>query len=337
MTKYLLGVDGGNSKTDYMLFREDGTFVDILRRPTCSHERMPTGYAGAQEAMESHLDDLFTKNNINITDIASAAFGLAGADLPVQIQALNTVIKNLGFTKFALANDGILGVKAVAETGVCAISGTGAVVVGINQAGKMLQVGGIGQISGDYAGGGHITKCGVEAVYSYYYRMGAFSAIIPEILKLHGTSDITDLLTFVSDHEWRMVNAKEIIKIIDDAAIAGDKVAAKILDDVGICSAEGVLGCIRNLTFDGEITVVKAGSIWHRLNYPGMTGNFTDTIRRNTVQVTRFVMLDSPPALGAVFWAMELLYGQVDASYRKEMLSYFNAEKYDSLTKGEPQ
>jgi len=333
MAKYLLGVDGGNSKTDYMLFREDGAFVDILRRPTCSHERMTNSFDGAQEAMASHLNDLFTKNNITVNNIASAAFGLAGADLPEQIQALNTVIKNLGFTKYALGNDGILGVKAIAEAGVCAISGTGAVTVGINQDGKMLQVGGIGQVSGDYSGGSHITKMGVEAVYCHYYRMGGYSAIIPGILKLYGASGITNLLKLTADFTWRMENSKEINKIIDEAALSGDKIAAKILDDAGICSAEGVCGCIRNLGFEGEILVVMAGSVWHKLRYPGMIANFTDTIRRNTAQATRLVTLEATPALGAVFWAKELLHGPLDAKYRKEMLSFFNAEKYSELTR----
>ena len=329
--KYLLGVDGGNSKTDYMLCREDGTFVDILRRPPCSHEQMPTGYEGAKEVMRSHLNGLFAKNRINVEDIAAAAFGLAGADLPEQIDVLYACVQSLGFSKFTVANDGILGIKAIAETGICTINGAGTVVVGINPDGKMLQVGGVGQISGDYAGGSHIARSGVGAVYNHFYRMGEYTAILPEILSLFGVCDTAGLQKVAADGKGLLKNATEIIKIIDNAAIAGDKIAAKILDDVGINCAEGVCGLIRCLPFDCEILVVKAGSIWHRLQYPGMTDCFTDFVLRNTTQDIRFVLLDSPPVLGGIFWAKEQHHGPIEAKYREEMLSYFSAEKYNEL------
>lgn len=334
MAKYLLGVDGGNSKTDYMLCREDGTFIDIMRRPSCSHEHMPTGYAGAQDVMQSHLNDLFAKNNIKVTDIASAAFGLAGADMPLQVDALSSCIRHLGFTKFTVANDGILGVKAVAESGVCAINGAGTVVVGIDLNGNVLQVGGIGPLSGDHAGGYHIARNGIAAVYSHLTRMGEYTAIIPEIMNIYSINNAADLHNLIGSNIRLSETATEIVRIIDNAALKGDRVASKILDKVGICCAEGVCGCIRNLSFEREVLVVKAGSIWHKLQYPGLVKNFTDTVRQNTALATKFVMLDSPPVLGAIFWAKEQLHGPIDTKYRNEMLNFFKAEKYDELVRG---
>ena len=41
---YYLGVDGGNTKTDFALMRADGTLIDWIRVGTCSHEALPGGY-----------------------------------------------------------------------------------------------------------------------------------------------------------------------------------------------------------------------------------------------------------------------------------------------------
>ncbi|MCL2406228.1 MAG: N-acetylglucosamine kinase [Defluviitaleaceae bacterium] len=333
---YILGVDGGNSKTDYLLCREDGTFVDILRRPTCSHEHAGVGYDGMQNKMQSHLHDLFAKNNITVKDISAAAFGLAGADLPHQHQQLKQRITNMGLCKFDLGNDGILGVKAMADSGICAINGSGTVVVGIDDTGAQLQVGGIGPLSGDYAGGSHIARSAVEAVYKHYFRVGPYSHAFPKIMGVFGVTNPPDLPTSIISQSTRIwENAKAIIDIVDDYAIQGDEVCKAILDNVGINCAEGISGCIRNLSFASEITVVKAGSIWTKLKYKGMSDIFESTIKHNIHHTQNIipVLLDAPPALGAVFWAMELINGKCCPQYREDMRKFLTTQKYENLVK----
>jgi len=333
---YLLGVDGGNSKTDYLLCREDGTFVDILRRPACSHEHAGVGYDGMQKKMQSHLNDLFAKNNITVKDITAAAFGLAGADLPDQHKELKQRVANMGFQKFDLGNDGILGVKAMADSGVCAINGSGTVVVGIDDTGAQLQVGGIGPLSGDYAGGSIIARNAIEAVYKYFFRVGPYTNVYYKIMDVFGINSPADLPTHVISQSGRIwESAKEIIEIVDDSAAAGDEVCKKILDNVGINCGEGVSGCIRNLFFAEEVTIVKAGSIWTKLKYQGMSNIFKSVIKRNISQSFKITLLDAPPALGAVFWAMELINGNCDAKYREDMQKFLTTEKYEKLVKAE--
>ena len=331
MSKYLLGVDGGNSKTDYLLCREDGTFVDILRRPTCSHEHAGVGYDGMQQKMQSQLNDLFTRHNITVNDIAAAGFGLAGADVPEQIANLNQRVKNIGFTNFGLANDGILGVKAMAETGICSINGSGTVALGIDEKGEVLQVGGIGPLSGDHAGGSEIARNAVEAMYTHYYRVGSYSEAFPKMMSLFGLKDPAELFVEISERGYYWKDTTDIIQIVDAAAVNGDQVCQKILDDVGINCGEGVAGCIRNLSFSREVTIVKAGSIWTKLKYSGMANIFETVVKQNTLLPIKPVLLNAPPALGAVFWAKELASDKLTDSYRQEMTRFLTVEKYEEL------
>ena len=69
MKKYLIGVDGGNTKTDYLLYDIDGNFIDGIRSGTCSHEAKGLGFDGAYRVMKEHIDALLQKNNVNIKDV----------------------------------------------------------------------------------------------------------------------------------------------------------------------------------------------------------------------------------------------------------------------------
>mgnify|MGYP000950536037 CR=1 FL=1 len=148
MKKIILGVDGGNTKTDYFLFDIEGNFIDFHRGPTCSHEQFKESYQGSYQAMKKVFDVFLPKNNLYPGDIYTSVFGLAGVDTPKQKAAIEEVVKSLGFKNFKVVNDSFLGVKAVTKSGVCSINGTGTSSGGIDAFGNYLQVGGIGAIVG---------------------------------------------------------------------------------------------------------------------------------------------------------------------------------------------
>ena len=75
MKKYIIGVDGGNTKTDYLLFDTDGNFVDGLRSGTCSHEGLKDSFDGSYRVMKEQLEILFNRNNI--TDYSAMRGGFS--------------------------------------------------------------------------------------------------------------------------------------------------------------------------------------------------------------------------------------------------------------------
>jgi N-acetylglucosamine kinase-like BadF-type ATPase len=329
--KYILGVDGGNSKTDYLLCKADGAFVDILRAGTCSHESGNRGYDWMQTEMQSHLDILLNRNNISITDIVAAGFGLAGADMPAQVAELEKRVRNIGFTKIGLQNDGILGVKAISKAGICSINGSGAVVIGIDDEGQFLQVGGIGELSGDEAGGGYIARRAIKEAYRSLFRNGGETKLVKGVFEVLELKEPQDLHLFINDRGWGMPKTRDLIQMTDRAAQEGDETAQKIFDYIGYGCGEGVVGCVNNLTFRQEVVVVMAGSIWNVIGYPGMVENFKHTIREGLTQTVRFELLESTPALGAMFWAKELIDGDIAPAYRAEMRAFLSPEKYAEL------
>ena len=63
--EYILGVDGGNTKTHYFLYDGEGNFVDCIKAGTCSHEALPDSYVGTGRELDRRLTELFSRNKIH--------------------------------------------------------------------------------------------------------------------------------------------------------------------------------------------------------------------------------------------------------------------------------
>ncbi len=319
MKQYVIGVDGGNTKTDYFLFDLEGNYVDAIRRGTCSHEALKDSFAGTKRVMSEHLNDLFARNNITVDNIKGAAFGLAGADVVTQKVALRKVISEIGFKNFELENDGILGVKAASPTGngVCSINGTGTVTVGVDDNNQFLQVGGVGYISGDEAGGAFLVRRTFQAVYDELYRVGEKTSLTKIIFDLYGiTENRLFLDKIVELTEKRLINRTEVIKILFKEANNNDHVAIQILETAGKCMGLSVAGCINNLYYKDTVNVILAGSVWSKATAMHMINKFKEIVNNNIKVKPNYIILNAAPACGAVVWALEIANG----TYPKENL-----------------
>ncbi|MDF2908113.1 MAG: N-acetylglucosamine kinase [Herbinix sp.] len=308
-TRYIIGVDGGGTKTDYLLFTTEGEFVDSYHVGSRSHEIVSGGFAEVEESVLADLEHLLEKNSISASNIAAAAFGMAGIDTPVQLEQMNQILAKSSLKNYVVANDSVLGIKAGCPSGVgvCSINGTGSVTTGIDEDGKILQVGGIGLATGDHAGGFIIAALAVGAVYDYYYRCGESTVLTQKLMDLFGLTCQEGLYNFISNRFYTERSLdKEIITILFDAANSGDAISVEIVRDIAREQAKSVSGCIRNLKFTNTPEIVLAGSVWTKTNCPILLSYFKECINRYTeLQVEPFP-LQVIPAVGAIIWSMEL-------------------------------
>ncbi len=308
-TRYIVGVDGGGTKTDYLLFTTEGEFVDSYHVGSRSHEILGGGFAEVEEKVLADLEHLLKKNSIPSSNVAAAAFGMAGIDTPVQLEKMNQILAKSSLKNYIVANDSVLGIKAGCPSGVgiCSINGTGTVTTGIDEDGKILQVGGIGLATGDYAGGFIIAALAVGAVYDYYYRCGESTVLTQRLMDLFGLSSHEELYNFISERFYleRSLD-KEIITVLFEAANTGDAISVEIVQNIAREQAKSVSGCIRNLRFSETPEIVLAGSVWTKTNCPILLSYFKECINQYTgFQVEPFP-LKVIPAVGAIIWAMEL-------------------------------
>lgn len=316
---YVLGVDGGNTKTDYMLFNTDGQLIKHERRGTISHEALPNAFEDTRAVFKAHIDELL--DGLTKPKYVTAAFGLAGLDMPFQGKILGGIIRDIGFECFEAANDGVLGIKAAAPNGygVCSINGTGTVAAGIDKHNKYRQVGGVSPFCDYEGGGGTLALKTARCVYDELLRFGKKTAMTERLLKL---LDVTD------KHEYQEVFLSlynneikdwQVSDILLDSAVEGDSVAIETLEYAGREMARSAAGCAKELDFDGEtIDVILAGSMWIKPRTPLMKDAFMREFDRLIDGKSNFISLNMPPACGAVLWALELANGEYPRGALKE-------------------
>jgi N-acetylglucosamine kinase-like BadF-type ATPase len=308
-TQYIIGVDGGGTKTDYLLFTQEGEWVDSLRVGSRSHEMLEGGFAEAEELILSDLNILCKKHSIEKYQIAAAAFGMAGIDTPDQLEKIKIILDKAELKPYVVSNDSILGIKAGCPSGVgiCSINGTGTVASGINEKGEILQVGGIGFATGDSAGGYYIASLTIRAVYDYYFRCGLPTILAEQIMGFFEIGDPIELLNIISDRFNSERNLdKIIVTYLFQAANAKDEVAMNIVREVADQLAKSVSGCMKRLDFKGIPEVILAGSVWTKSDCPLFLKHFKDCVHQYTGTNINPIPLQIIPAAGAVLWALEL-------------------------------
>jgi N-acetylglucosamine kinase-like BadF-type ATPase len=308
-TEYIIGVDGGGTKTDYLIFTTAGEFVDSYRVSSRSHEFLSGGFAEVEETVLADIEYLLKKNNIIKPMIAAAAFGMAGIDTPAQLSQMKRIIDKANLRTYTIANDSILGIKAgcASGVGICSINGTGTVASGIDEHGNILQVGGIGMATGDNAGGLYIATCAVRAVYDYYFRCGAPTLLTAKLMSYWGLDDPNELINVISEKFYEdREKDKDIITFFFEAVNSEDAVAVGIVQDIAEQLAKSVSGCIRNLHFTGTPEIILAGSIWTKVDCPLLINHFKKCIYLHTGMQVNPLPLQVIPAAGAIIWALEL-------------------------------
>lgn len=310
--RYLLGVDGGNTKTDYFLFSEDGEFVDSLRAGTCSHENMDDSYEGAYNEMKYQIEKLLSRNCLSVSDVCAGGFGLAGDDVPEQQVALDEVVKRLGFKKFIVVNDSMIGIKAGTSKGygLSCVNGTGTANGAIDKMGKILQVGGIGDLTSDRAGGSFLAREVVKAVYNEAFRCGEKTSLTKVVFDAFEITDKYDLMQAITSKfkRSRFDYTKFTIALFEEAK-KGDEVSRQILIEMGDNLARSSAGLIKELEFDDCVEAALIGSVWVKAACDVHIKAYEERLKLYSGKDVKINLVDVPPATGAVIWALELATG----------------------------
>lgn len=309
MNKFVLGVDGGNTKTDYLLFDLKGNFIDGIRKGTISHEALKGSFLEAKELLNNHIEELLLRNKIRQNQIISSCFGLAGIDTKSQKNNMEKVIQELNFKNFVLCNDGFIPIKigATNKYGVAVINGTGTVICGIDQT-NYCQVGGFGIISADDAGGSYFVRQVVREVYCNLYRNGENTTLkdyLFDVLSIteEQKDDFMDLV--IENVIQNRSKHKEIIQKLFYEVENNDHCAKKIVKKSAIEIANGIVGCLKELHLD-NIEIIFAGSVFVNCNSKYYFNEIKKEIKKHIKQKFKIILVEEVPAVGSVLWALEL-------------------------------
>lgn len=314
--KYVMGLDGGGTKTDVFIFDTAGALISKASGGPTNHEAYDGGFDEMTPVFDGIVYEALGGCGLAPGDIASSVFGMAGIDVPSQKARMEAYVEKLGFAAPMVFNDSFLGIKAAcpAGFGISFVNGTGNSVGGIDRAGHWLQVGGTGEAFGDIGGAPGMTREVICAVYSSFYRCGEQTSMADKFLELLGITDKALFTEAIYDQLYtEKVTHRDVHnQVLYAAAAEGDGVALGLLRHFGHEFGRSIAGCALGLDFasESEIEVALIGSASLKAKLPIMLEECSAEAERLTGKHISLIPLAVPPALGAVLWALENACGK---------------------------
>jgi N-acetylglucosamine kinase-like BadF-type ATPase len=265
----VIAVDGGNSKADLALIGEEGAVLAAVRGRTISHQAW-NGVAAAVASLRVTLGAALSRAGLDPpTDrpIARVAvFSVAGADTPRDVRRLRLALGRLGLAEqLIVLSDAWGALRAGTDDGVGAvvICGSGSNMLAIGPSGRVAAYPALGDIAGDWGGGGSIGPAALSAAIRGRDGRGprtSLERLVPERLGLARPLDVTYALY---RSRLRSDALRDLAPLVFEAAGAGDPVARFIVDqqaDEIVAMAVAALRRARALR--AAVPVVLAGGIF---------------------------------------------------------------------------
>jgi N-acetylglucosamine kinase-like BadF-type ATPase len=319
----VLGVDGGGTKTHAVLAEENGWVLGASVAGPSNWEVVGIGGTGA--ALRVVIMAALEAAGIEPGAVEASVFGLAGVDWPSDVERLAFAIDPLGLPgPREVVNDSIVALRAGASSpwGVVVIAGTGSVAAGRSPAGEIYRTLGLGRIYGDFGSANDVSVDAVRVVADAYTGRGPGTRLTDKLCESLGCASAAELLERVSrrEHGGRIEDEVEnVAPIVIEAANEGDLVARDILERAGTALGDAAVLVARHLgMLDLEFEVVLSGGL-----ITGASRFVSDPLEvavRRAAPRASFALLDTPPAVGAVLIALELLGGAPGPEVRRRLV-----------------
>ena len=168
--KYYMGIDGGGTKTKFVLADETGEIKASCTGGACFY--LQVGFDALTELMREGAEEVIRIYNeeaagdeapITKDDIACVCAGLAGYDdvAADNIYIEKAVKKGLGDMPLLLVNDCVIALAGALEgaEGICMIAGTGSIAYGYSKESGTMRCGGCPHVLGGDEGSGYWLGC----------------------------------------------------------------------------------------------------------------------------------------------------------------------------------
>jgi N-acetylglucosamine kinase-like BadF-type ATPase len=304
--RYVVGADGGNSKTELIVARDTGEIVGRALGPGTNPLRdgVETTARGLCRLVESAL----TAGELDpATPIAAAACYLANVDLPEEEKVMHAALTRLGLAAdVEVRNDTIAVLKAggTRSWGVAVVAGAGINAAGLRADGSQERYLGIGPLSGDWGGGKWVAVTGIGAAVRAADGRGPATALSELVRQTFG-ADAEAVAVAANQAVISEQQVMDFGPVVFRAAADGDQVAGGIVDSMADEVVTMVATLLRRMdVLDAEVDVVLGGG-----TLQGGHARLLDRIDDGLQAVApsaRITVLDVPPACGAVVGAMQL-------------------------------
>ncbi len=260
--QYILGVDGGGTKTAALLATAAGDVLGVGYGASSNHQKV--GFAAAVQALVEAETSAWRAAGLPPQPAAAICLGLSGVDRDEDQQMwLRWLAETHPHSRHAVINDAELALAAGTDEGwgVGVICGTGSICVGRDRAGRVARADGWGFILGDDGSGYALGQAAMRAVMRAYDGRGPATLLTEGVLAHWSLPNPEALITVVYIDEASPARVASLAAVVNQAAEAGDGVALGILRHGGSELACTIGAVVRALAMDGPVPCALAGGV----------------------------------------------------------------------------
>lgn len=314
----ILGVDGGGTKTAALAVDERGTVTGWGLGGGSNYHTLgiETMQASVTHAVTAALKGAARDANPDAVPDA-VCYCMAAADMPHDFAQLDSRLNGLiPGSPYSIRNDviGIFRAGSRFPYGVGVVSGTGFNAGGIDRTGQEYRFPALGAVTGDYAGGEHLTMRAIGAAFRAADGRGEPTALYDAILQTFDAPDYDTLAERYVQHKLTARQIKALAPMVFEVSEQGDAVARRIVCEEGTELGVSARAILRRLDLtDVDCDVVLGGSLC--LGKGSVLIDAVSTVVHEAAPKAVIRRLDVPPVVGAVLLAADSLGMATDEAF----------------------
>lgn len=291
MMDYIIGVDGGGTKTEAVAYDLEGNLL----------EKSLTGFGNLLNSKDEALENIVTSienviMKLGIDGFKGVYLGLAGSEVGDNAKVVYEEVKKRFNVEPEVMNDSDLALKALlkGEDGILVIAGTGSIAFGIKED-KSAKCGGWGNLLADE---GSAYKISIEAYKQMTYEEDydlAQSELSKRILEHLDLENIDGVIGFI--YSSTKDEIAKIAWIVSELAENGDENCINILKQEGAAIAKDAERVYKKLGFNS----CKIGLVGSAIRKSKILRETFEEYLNSKLNITEFVYDDVSPTKGAYY------------------------------------
>lgn len=255
--KYIIGIDGGGTKTLGVLYDFNGL---ELKRVVEGFSNFSIDEQQAIKHIEHCIDKLIVQIKDEVYDLI-IQMGISGASKIKQSTSLEADFALKYHASVSLETDLMIGLYSVQkkenQSVIMAIGGTGSAVMSLDNE-QINSIGGYGYLLGDEGSAYHLAIAAIKNIIYEAEHLLAHSDLSKTLMTFMDISDHRALIAYVYKHN--KTELADLARVIATAALAGDQTAISLLKQEGQLLGEQIVLAYQNYIKKNEVVIAVRGS-----------------------------------------------------------------------------
>lgn len=268
-TTYILGIDGGGTKTVAWLAAKANTAsgsdpIIVGQGFSGPSNQRAVGPVEATNNLDAAVDAAFMNAGLPRAAVAAACLGLAGADRNSDRSVIIEWAQSSRLAgRFEVVNDAVPLLHAFGGDGcgVALIAGTGSLAWGRNSRGETARSGGWGYLFSDEGSAFSIGRSVLQAVSRAVDGRGGQTCLVADVLAFLQLSSPQEIVSAVYSHEVPRAVVAGLAELAFTAASKGDAVAVDMTHHAATELAAMAVVTARRLELNSGLFLAMTGAV----------------------------------------------------------------------------